>query len=140
MNGPDRPGMCWNAYMNVRAYEAQRGKGPAAVGINDPALAQHPVAQANAASWRNLPDRGHKDGSAKAPSKPQAPRSARPAGGSVTEQIFAACDAQWAALGGAKDRAVLDAACKAAIPLLEAAGVNPNSARKGSSMWVAAHQ
>lgn len=117
MNGPDRPGMCWNAYMNVKAYEAQRGKGPA------PAPA--PAAQ---------------EGPAKAPSKPQAPRSARPAGGSVTEQIFAACDAQWAALGGAKDRAVLDAARKAAIPLLEAAGVNPNSARKGSSMWVAAHQ
>lgn len=130
MNGPDKPGMCWNAYMNVKRYEEQR-KG---VGVNSPALAQHPVAQANAASWRNLPDHGHKDGSAKAPRQAQAPRSVKPATGSITEQIFAACDAALATGGTAKE------ARARAIDTLIKDGVNPNSARKGSSMWLAARQ
>lgn len=130
-NGPDKPGMCWNAYANVLAYERQRAGH--VVSINDPALAAHPVAQANAASWPTGKP-------SKAPSSPAKAPASAPGEGSVTERIFAACEAQWATLGGTKDRATLDKARKAAIPLLEAAGVNPNSARKGSSMWVAARQ
>jgi hypothetical protein len=62
---------------------------------------------------------------------PSAPRA--PGGGSVTERIFAACEAALVELG---QGGTLDAARKLAIPRLEAAGVNANSARKGSSMWV----
>lgn len=78
---------------------------------------------------------------AKAP--PSAPRA--PGQGSVTEQIFAACDAvlaqmwpDYKAQGDAVAKQRLDAARKQAIPQLVQAGVNINSARKGSSMWIQA--
>lgn len=65
--------------------------------------------------------------------------SPRPAagGGSVADRIFAACDAALAALGPG---ATLEAARKQALVDLEAAGVNMNSARKGSSMWVSSRR
>jgi hypothetical protein len=90
----------------------------------------------------NLPTTIASPKPAKAP--PSAPRP--PGGGSVTEQIFAACDAVLAEMypeptpldtaPGVKEQR-LAAARKVAIPRLEAAGVNINSARKGSSMWIA---
>jgi hypothetical protein len=119
-------GACLNAVMLRMAANTR----PAAVSINDPALAAHPVAQANAASWATV-----------APPRPRAAPTAREPGaakGSVTAQIFTVCDAVLAELGGGAGKEVLDRARAAAIPRLEAAGVNPNSARKGSSMWVAA--
>lgn len=77
---------------------------------------------------------------APAPPRPaQAPARAAPstpAAGSVTDRIFAACDTVLAGLPLPHDRAACEQARKLAIPLLEAAGVNINSARKGSSMWV----
>lgn len=131
MNGPDKPGMCWNAYTNVLRYDEQR-KAAKAVAINDPALAQHPVAQANAASWPTGKP-------AKAPSSPAKAPSA-PGAGTVTQRIFAACDTVLSGLPQPHDKATLEQARKLAIPVLEAAGINGNSARKGSSMWVAARQ
>lgn len=130
MNGPDKPGMCWNAYCNVLAYEAQKGQ--RAVSINDPALAAHSVAQANAASWPTGKPSKAPSGPAKAPSAPGA--------GTVTQRIFGACDTVLAGLPLPHDKAKREQARKLAIPVLEAAGINGNSARKGSSMWVAAHQ
>lgn len=77
-----------------------------------------------------------------------APSAKPPAGGSVTAQIFAACSAVYqrlnaaagnpAELSAAARKALLAEARLAAIPELIAAGVNANSARKGSSMWVQA--
>lgn len=127
-NGPDKPGMCWNAYMNVLRYDAQR---VAAAG--QPAPAPAPAAQASPS---------------KAPSSPSKAPASAPGTGTVTERIFAACDAALARMwpdGSAGQPAAvlklrLDTARKHVIPLLEAAGINPNSARKGSSMWVAARQ
>lgn len=81
---------------------------------------------------------------AKAP--PSAPRA--PGQGSVTEQIFAACDAVFAQMNKATGNpaelsatvreAMLKEARQQAIPQLVQAGVNINSARKGSSMWIQA--
>lgn len=78
---------------------------------------------------------------AKAP--PSAPRA--PGGGTVTDQIFAACDAVLAemwpegSLTTPRETQLAEAR-KLAIPRLEAAGVNINSARKGSSMWIASRR
>jgi hypothetical protein len=86
------------------------------------------------------------------PAKPATARAApsAPGAGSVTERIFAACDAALAKLdaqrGDKEDRApsihqqVLKDARNMAIPQLVEAGVNINSARKGSSMWLQARQ
>lgn len=127
-------GRCWNtvviqARSGAKIIMPRSAMPPDAVGVADPRLAEHPVAQANAASWPT--------------GKPaKAAPSPRPAGGSVTEQIFAACDAELAQLTAGGSTAARDVLLKqaraAAIPKLEAVGVNPNSARKGSSMWVAA--
>lgn len=116
--GSDKPGMCWNAHMNLRAYEAQR----AALRANGGSAAPQPVASPPARP-------------AKAPPSPSRP----PGAGSVTEQIFAACEAQLAELrgSGATSGDLFKEARRRAIPQLEAAGVNSNSARKGSSMWLA---
>lgn len=74
-------------------------------------------------------------GPAKAPSRAAKPPSA-PGQGSVTDRIFKLCDELLAAKPGTP----LAEVRKLAIPKLEAAGVNGNSARKGSSMWIAARQ
>lgn len=103
-----------------------RAPEPIAVHVADPA--QHTVAKAPAR-------------------RPAAPPSAprQPGEGSVTDRIFAACDAALAELRAADpgkwgSEAALAEARRLAIPRLEAAGVNSNSARKGSSMWIAARR
>lgn len=75
------------------------------------------------------------DAPAKATSRAAKPPSA-PGQGSVTERIFALCDELRAANPGM----TLADVRKLAIPKLEEAGVNGNSARKGSSMWIQARQ
>lgn len=79
------------------------------------------------------------------PSPAKAPPAAPsvPGQGSVTERIFAACDACLVGLRAADpskwgSSAALAEARKQAIPQLVQAGVNINSARKGSSMWMQA--
>jgi hypothetical protein len=120
----------------VQSQHAARLAAAKGVSLNDPAFAAHPVAQANAASWPTG------KGSPRAAKAPPSVAGA-PGAGSVTERIFAACDAEWAALRAADpgkwgSPAALPEARKLAIPKLEAAGVNINSARKGSSMWLQA--
>ena len=121
MNGPDKPGMCWNAYANVLRYDAQR-----AASAGQPAPAPAPAAAAQASP-------------SKAPSSASKAPSA-PGAGTVTERIFAACDTILAGLPQPHDQATRERARKLAIPVLESAGINGNSARKGSSMWLAARQ
>ena len=58
-----------------------------------------------------------------------------PAAGSVTERIFTACDAALATLGNGDAKS----ARKVAIVQLVEAGVNANSAGKGSLMWLKNH-
>lgn len=86
-----------------------------------------------------LPTASASPSPAKAP--PSAPRA--PGGGTVTDQIFAECEAQLADLHRSGKSAALAEAGKLfqtarerAILVLEARGVNINSARKGSGMWV----
>lgn len=65
-----------------------------------------------------------------AASRVRAPSA--PGEGSVTQRIFSLCDE----LRAHMPEASLEAVRKVAIPKLEAMGVNSNSARKGSAMWV----
>lgn len=80
---------------------------------------------------------------------PAAPRAAKaapsaPGVGSVTERIFAVCDEEFKRLNGLRGEQpavdllvqVLKDARNAAVPRLVEAGVNINSARKGSAMWL----
>lgn len=120
----DTPGMCWNAYANLRRYELSRGaaSAPAVAAASEPSGSAPP----------------------RPPAAPPRPAQA-PAKGSVTDTIFAACDAALAELRAADpgkwgSADALAEARKVAIPRLEAQGVNSNSARKGSSMWVQARR
>lgn len=71
----------------------------------------------------------------KATTRAAKPPSA-PGEGSVTERIYKLCDELRAAMPAKS----LEEIRKVAIPVLEERGVNGNSARKGSSMWIQARR
>lgn len=127
----DEEGQCLNTWVTRQTGYVLRFAKPPVAGsvVNVPPLATcAPVPRAQLNGEWIAPTKP-----AKAP--PSAPRA--PGGGTVTDQIFAACNAALAELG---EGATLEAARKVAIPRLEAAGVNINSARKGSSMWIASRR
>lgn len=70
---------------------------------------------------------------AKAQAAPAAPRAA---GGGVVGRINAACEEAWVAAGSPAGAEELAAVRKAALAALVAAGVNENSAKKGTSLWL----
>lgn len=64
-----------------------------------------------------------------------APSAKVPAGGSITDQIFAKAEEMWNATDKSVNPIVLKALRKKIVEALVASGVNENSAGKGTLMW-----
>lgn len=114
--------MCLNTIVTQRMGLLQ----PAAVGVADPALALHPVAQANAASWPT-------GKAAPAPRPAQAPSgpATRPAAGTTTGRVWDIADNVCAhnKLEGKELRRKVIAEC-------ELAGINPSTASVQYGKWL----
>lgn len=130
---------CLGCHHKAACDEAGACQGAAAVQAQYPALKAIAIARSGGPAPAPA---------ANATPKPAAapPRVAStPGQGSVTERIFAACNAALAELRAADpskwgNPAALTQARAVAIPRLEAQGVNSNSARKGSHMWLQAQK
>lgn len=132
----EKPGMCWNAYALQRQAKPVLPPGTYTGRIVS-------AVEAGGALHTAIEVAGFKPVRTVTKLPPSAPRA--PGQGSVTEQIFALCDSVLVELRAAdptkwgSPEALIEAR-KLAIPRLEAQGVNSNSARKGSSMWIAARR
>lgn len=114
----EKPGMCWNAYMNIRAYNDNRAKLRAQGAQQGPQPGAGAPAPAPAASPR--------------PSAPRAPAGPanRPAAGSLTGRVWDMAD-HHAALGlvDKELRRTVIAAC-------EAVGINKSTASVQFGKWL----
>lgn len=131
----EEAGMCLNTLVTHRMG---RVIPVACVGVADPALARHPIAQANAASWPT-------GKATPAPRPAQAPSgpTVRPAAGTATGKVWELADTHYALLYSAGSVAALNvqlagnkAFRRQVIELCVDAGINPSTASVQFGKWL----